>query len=170
MSRTTRKAPSKWNVPAAHGSYDWILRDIRDEVARMTPPPPPTPPADPPRPPRVHIDIEIVHRKPLASPRAGLWGMTILVWLAVIGIVGMLLLSGCTAAHAQPTSWQSHSDGYLTRYQGTDGAGEPWTGTSYQSGFVTYFDANGPHGEQQHCRAWQQSWQSITECDGRAGP
>ena len=53
----------------------------------------------------------------------------------------------------------------LTRYQGIDGNGEPWTGTSYQSGFMTYFDANGPHGEQQHCRSWQQGWQTITECD-----
>jgi len=85
-----------------------------------------------------------------------------------VGIGGGLIVSilaGCTGAHAQPSSWQSHRDGYLTRYQGTDGNGEPWTGTSYQSGFTTYFDANGPHGEQQHCRSWQQGWQTITECD-----
>jgi hypothetical protein len=60
--------------------------------------------------------------------------------------ITLLMALAYTPAHAQPSSWQSHSDGYLTRYQGTDGNGEPWTGTSYQSGFTTYFDANGPHG------------------------
>lgn len=79
--------------------------------------------------------------------------------------ITLLMALAYTPAHAQPSSWQSHSDGYLTRYQGTDGNGEPWTGTSYQSGFTTYFDANGPHGEQQHCRSWQQGWQTINECD-----
>jgi hypothetical protein len=85
--------------------------------------------------------------------------------LILVLIALLVALAGCTGAHAQPSSWQSHRDGYLTRYQGTDGNGEPWTGTSYQSGFTTYFDANGPHGEQQHCRSWQQGWQSVTECD-----
>jgi hypothetical protein len=81
--------------------------------------------------------------------------LTLTLWLIVL----LATLAGCTAAHAQPTSWQSHSDGYLTRYQGIDGNGEPWTGTS---GFTTYFDANGPHGEQQLCRSWQEGWQTIT--------
>ena len=85
--------------------------------------------------------------------------------LILVLIALLVALAGCTGAHAQPSSWQSHRDGYLTRYQGTDGNGEPWTGTSYQSGFTTYFDANGPHSEQQHCRSWQQGWQSVTECD-----
>ena len=82
-------------------------------------------------------------------------------WRLVVFGIGALLAG--TAAQAQPSSWQSHRDGYLTRYQGTDSNGEPWTGTSYQSGFTT--DANGPHGEQQHCRSWQQGWQTINECD-----
>jgi hypothetical protein len=85
--------------------------------------------------------------------------------LVLVLIALLVALAGCTAAHAQPSSWHSHRDGYLTRYQGIDGNGEPWTGTSYQSGFTTYFDASGPHGEQQHCRSWQQGWQTINECD-----
>ena len=164
---STRKPPSKWDTPVRRGEFDWILRDIKDEVARATPPPPPTPPQDPPRPPgqRVRVEVEITQRKPPARSRSGLWGVAILLWLVVAVIVLMALLTGGIAAHAQPSAWQSHRDGYLTRYQGTDSQGEPWTGTSYQSGFTTYFDANGPHGETQHCRSWQQGWQTFTECD-----
>ena len=67
----TRKKLSKWDVAPARGSYDWILRDIKDEVARATPPPPPTPPQDPPRPPRVHVAIELVQRQRPARRRQG---------------------------------------------------------------------------------------------------
>ena len=160
---TTRKPRSKWDVPPAHGSYNWILRDIRDEVARMTPPPPPVPPADPPRQPRVHVAVEIVHRKP-ARPRSNLRDMAIMLWLLVIAILVVAWLTG-GIAHAQPSSWQSYPEGFMTRYQGTDAAGGSWTGTSYRQGFTTYFDANGPHGESRRCRSWEQSWQTITECD-----
>jgi hypothetical protein len=126
---------------------------------------PPQGPLEPPerggRPPRIHIEIEIVDRRRAQQrPPGHRFGtLTLTLWLIVL----LAALAGCTAAHAQPTSWQSHSDGYLTRYQGIDGNGEPWrTGTS---GFTTYFDANGPHGEQQLCRSWQEGWQTITECD-----
>jgi len=127
---------------------------------------PPQGPSEPPerggRPQRIHIEIEIVDRRAQQRPRGNRFGTPTLALLVIVLIAA---LAGCSGAHAQPSSWQSHRDGYLTRYQGTDSRGEPWTGTSYQSGFTTYFDANGPHGEQQHCRSWQQGWQTITECD-----
>ena len=77
-------------------------------------------------------------------------------------IVLLTALAGCTA-HAQPSPWESYRAGFLTMH-GTDADSGQWTDTSYRSGVTTYF-ANGPHGEQQHCRSWQQGWQTITECD-----
>jgi hypothetical protein len=112
----------------------------------------------------VRIDIELVQRRPPQRATGGGYRFgTLTLALLIIGL--LVALAGCAAAHAQPSSWTSHRDGYLTRYQGTDRNGEPWTGTSHESGFTTYFDANGPHGEQQHCRSWQQGWQQFTECD-----
>lgn len=90
---TTRKR-TKFDTPATPGSYDWILRDIRDAVARATPPPPPTPPADPPRPPRVHVAVEITQRKPPTKPNSGLWGVVGMLWLMIAAIVVMALLTG----------------------------------------------------------------------------
>lgn len=48
----------------------------------------------------------------------------------------------------------------MSMHQGTDADGGQRTGQSYGQGFTT-----GPHGEQQHCRSWQQGWQTFTECD-----
>ena len=106
--------------------------------------------------------IEIVDRRAQQRPRGYRFGT---LTLALLILALLAALAGCTAAHAQPSSWQSHREGFMTRYQGTDGQGGQWTGSSYQQGFMTYFDANGPHGETQHCRSWQQGWQTITECD-----
>ena len=92
---TTRKR-TNFDAPATPGSYDWILRDIRDEVARATPPPPPTPPVDPPRPPRVRVEVEIVDKPAMARAqrRQGQWAMAVLLWTIVIGVVGMAWLTG----------------------------------------------------------------------------
>lgn len=92
----TRKPASKWDVPPRRGEYDHLLQDIRDEVARMTPPPPPTPRPDPPRLPRVHVAVEIVDKRALARAkrRQGQWAMAVLLWTVVIVVLGMLWASG----------------------------------------------------------------------------
>jgi hypothetical protein len=59
------------------------------------------------------------------------------IWIIVIAILAVL--AGCAAAHAQPSSWQSYRQGFETRYQGTDGSGGQWTGSSYKQGFMTFF-------------------------------
>jgi hypothetical protein len=76
-------------------------------------------------------------------------------------IVLLAALAGCTA-HAQPSPWESYRAGFLTMH-GTDADadGGQWTDTSYRSGVTTYF-ANGPHGEQRHCRCGNR--------DGRPSP
>jgi hypothetical protein len=84
-------------------------------------------------------------------------GGSFTLWLLVLLLLAAL-------AHAQPTQWQSYREGFLTRYQGTDAQGGSWTGMSYQQGATSYFDASGPDGQQQHCRSWQQGWQTFTEC------
>jgi hypothetical protein len=122
---------------------------------------PPTPPERGGGPQRIHIEIEIVDRRQ-QSPRRGYRFGTMTLWLLLLAVA--LALFGCTA-QAQPTSWQSYREGFVTRHQGTDDQGGQWTGTSYRQGFTTYFDADGPHGEQRHCRSWQQDWQTLTECN-----
>jgi hypothetical protein len=62
-----------------------------------------------------------------------------------------------------PSSWQSYREGFVTRHHGNDHSGGQWTGTSYKQCFTTYFDATGPNGQSQHCRSWQQKWQTFTE-------
>ena len=140
---TTRKPTTQWDAPARRGEYDHLLAEIRNEVARQTPPPPPAPPSDPPRPPRVHVQVEVVQRKPPRPSRSGLWGAAIMVWLVVIAIVVMLLLSGCTAALMQRVPlrhWQSHQTARSeTRHQGTRPTGPAMVravrrGSSYQHG------------------------------------
>jgi hypothetical protein len=98
-----------------------------------------------------------------APQRRGYRFGTLTLTLLIVALFAAL--AGCTAAHAQPTSWQSYRDGFVTRYQGNDQSGGQWTGTSYRQGFTTYLDANGPNGESKHCRSWQQGWQTFTECD-----
>jgi hypothetical protein len=134
---------------------------FRDRVHTV----PPTPPERDGRPLRIVVNIEIIERRRQPPQRAtgGYRFGTVTLTLLIVAL--LLALAGCMPAHAQPSSWQSYREGFMTRYQGSDSNGEPWTGTSYQSGFMTYFDANGPHGETQHCRSWQQGWQTITECD-----
>lgn len=63
-------------------------------------------------------------------------------YLTLLVIVLLAALLGCAQAHAQPSSWQSYREGFMTLYQGTDRDGGQWTGSSYKQGFTTYFDAN----------------------------
>ena len=49
--------------------------------------------------------------------------------------------------------------------QGSGADDGQWAWQSYRQGFATDFDANGPHGERQHSRSWQQGWQTFTECN-----
>jgi hypothetical protein len=125
---------------------------------------PPTPPerSDRGGPHRVHVVIEIIDQRPRQQPRGYRFG-TLTLWVLVIALLAAL--AGCTAAQAQPTSWQSYQQGFTRQYQGTDAAGGQWTGTSYRQGFTTYFDGYGPHGEQQHCRSYELSGTVHTECD-----
>ena len=117
---------------------------------------PPSPPERGDGPRRIVINIEIVDGRKTVSQRYRFGAFTL--WL-----LALLLLAAL--AHAQPTTWQSYQQGFMTRYQGTDAQGGQWTGSSYKQGFTTYFDATGPHGEHQRCRSWQQGWQTFTECD-----
>ena len=125
-------------------------------------PQPPQPPERSGGPRRIRIEIETVQRPQLAQ-RHFCWFGTLTLTLLAIALLAAL--AGCAAAPAQPSSWQSYREGFMTMHQGTDADGGQRTGQSYRQGFTTYFDANGPHGEQQHCRSWQQGWQTFTECN-----
>jgi hypothetical protein len=121
---------------------------------------PPQGPLEPPErgggPRRIRIEIEIIDRRALKPPPNNFWAAPL--WL-------LLFLLLAALAHAQPTSWESHRDGFMTRYQGTDRDGRSWSGTSYKQGFTTYSDFAGPDGQMQRCRSWKQGWQTFTECD-----
>ena len=147
-------------APPRRGAFDYMIQNILDETPRAPPPRPPSPaPRDPPHV-RVVVNIEIVpvqHRRPPRASAGSRWAVAALVWLAVV-----LLLS---AAHAQPTRWESHRQGFMTYGNGTDPHGGVWQSQSYRQGFTTYTDAQGPGGQTQHCRTWQQGWQTFTECN-----
>jgi hypothetical protein len=152
---TKRKKLSKFDVPPARGSYDWILKDIHDEIEKVTPPPPPPePPKEPPRPPRVHVDIEIVDRRYAAPPARKPGGA--LKWLVAFGLIAAAIVG---TAHGE--TWTSHKEGFMTRYQSDQGA----SGSSYKQGFMTYYDMNLPDGSTRHCHSYKQGWQTIMECD-----
>ena len=110
---------------------------------------------------RIHVQIEIVQRQP--PQRRGYRFGTVTLMLLILAMLGAL--AGCTQAMAQPSSWQSHREGFMTRYQGNDRDGGQWTGNSFKQGFTTFSEFNGPHGESTRCRSWQQGWQTFTECD-----
>jgi hypothetical protein len=68
-------------------------------------------------------------------------------------------------AHAQPTHWESYQIGSTTYYSGTDANGGQWTGKSYEQWGTRFSEFDGPRGQKQHCRSWQQGGQTKTECD-----
>jgi len=86
---------------------------------------------------RIHIEIEIVDRR-AAPPKRG---QRFIGWLLLLMLITM-------AAHAQPSSWSSHREGFMTRYSGTDAQGGMWTGKSYELSGTRYFEFNGPRGIQ----------------------
>jgi hypothetical protein len=88
--------------------------------------PPPTPRERGGGPQRIVINIEIVQRHPPQRATGGYRFGTLTMTLLIIGLL-VALLGGCTPAMAQPSSWQSHQDGFMTRYQGTDRDGGQWT-------------------------------------------
>jgi hypothetical protein len=59
--------------------------------------------------------------------------------LALLIIVMLARSPAARPPMRRPLYGQSHQDGFMTRYQGTDRDGGQWTGTSYQQGFTTYF-------------------------------
>ena len=144
------------------GAFDYLLDDIdrerrvrlddviRDAQKNVTPPP-----REPERR-RTHITIELVPTQRPRKPRS--WTGAVIVWT----IVALIWIS---LAHGQPVEWRSIQEGFITRMQGTDRAGGNWTGTSYQQGHVTYFDANGPNGQIVHCTTQKQGFQIVTQCD-----
>jgi hypothetical protein len=67
-----------------------------------------------------------------------------------LGFWLLLFLLFALAAHAQPASWQSYQIGPTTYYSGTDANAGQY---------------DGPRGQTQHCRSWQQGGQTKTECD-----
>ncbi len=85
--------------------------------------------------------------------------------LVLLSLNCTVLALSCTAAHAQPSSWQSYELSGTRYYSGTDQDGGQWTGNSYEQSGTTFSEFNGPHGQSQHCRSWQQGWQTFTECD-----
>ena len=79
------------------------------------------------------------------------------VWL-----LALLLLAAL--AHAQPTSWQSHQEGSITRYQGTDANGGQWTGSSYEQWGKRFYEFTGPDGQTQRCSAYALPGARNAEC------
>jgi hypothetical protein len=98
--------------------------------------------------------IEIVNHRalPRRRPSIGLG-----FWL-------LLFLPFALAAHAQPTHWEGYQIGPTTYYSGTDASGGQWTAKSYEQWGTTFSEFDGPRGQKQHCRSWQQSGQTNTEC------
>jgi hypothetical protein len=76
----------------------------------------------------------------------------------------LLFLLPIFAAHAQPTSWQSYQEGFITYYQGTDANGGRWTGSSYEQWGLRFYEFTGPDGQTQHCRAYSLPGARNTEC------
>jgi hypothetical protein len=122
---------------------------------------PPTPPERGGGPQRIRIEIEIVDRRAPPPPCGYRFG-TVILWLLLLAVA--FALFGSTA-QAQPSSWKSYQEGFVTRYQGTDAQGGQWTGNSYELFGTRHYEFNGPHGASRHCRSWQQDWQTTTECD-----
>ena len=93
---------------------------------------PPQPPERGGGPRRIHVQIEFVDRRSQTPHRRGYRFGTFT--LALLIIVMLATLAGCTAAHAQSglSSWQSYRGRFMTRYQGNDRAGRSWTGSSYK--------------------------------------
>ncbi len=91
---------------------------------------PPQPPERGGGPRRIHVQIEFVNRCSQTPHRRGYRFGTFTLALLIIALLAGL--AGCTAAHAQPTSWQSYREGFITRYQGNDRDGRSWTGSSYK--------------------------------------
>src|SRR6516164_644102 len=82
---------------------------------------------------------------------------TLTWWLTV-------LLLRALAARAQPTEWQSHQEGFVTRYQGTDANGGQWTGSSYQQWGKRFYEFTGPDGQTRRCSASALAGVRNTEC------
>ena len=77
-------------------------------------------------------------------------------------LVVLLLLAALV--HAQPTSWQSYRDGFITRYSGTDANGGKWTGSSYEQWGTRFYEFTGPDGRTQRCSAYELPGARQTEC------
>ena len=103
----------------------------------------------------MHVQVELVQRKPPRPSRSGLWGAAIMVWLVVIVIVVMLLLSGCTAAHADDSAF------HYGHWSDTNG----WHGETRRQGSTTDWTAYGPHGETKHCHQYFVGDQPMTNCN-----
>jgi len=158
--KTARRKLSKLDLPPRRGEFDWILKDIQDEVARQAPPlPPEEPPQRPQRRVVVNIEVNQARRRPGPSrtPWArswSAWKVAVFIWMVVAGVLAL-------ASIGKAETWTSQQQGFTTRYQGSDGS----SGLSYRQGFMEHLEVNRPDGSTQRCRSYQQGFQTITECD-----
>ena len=110
----TRQKP-----PPPRGSFDYLI-----EPVIRAPVPPPLPPEHGGRhPQRIRIEIEITDRRLPPRPQGRFGTITLILLLIAV----LMALAGCTSTRAQPSSWQSYREGFMTMHQGTDAAGGSWT-------------------------------------------
>jgi hypothetical protein len=121
---------------------------------------PPQPPERGGPPLRIHVQIELVDRRPPGGWRRPRFGVLKLLLVLIL----LVAIFGCSA-HAQPTSWSSYPFGSGTNYSGTDARGGEWSGRSYDMGGTTFFDADGPDGQHRHCQSYELGSVTRTTCD-----
>jgi hypothetical protein len=138
----------KTRSPVKPGAFDYLLRDIEqerlvrlDDVIRNEQPPPIPPRREEPPPRRVHIQIDLTE-VPTKKPRRvryRAWGV---VWV----MITLLLLLGVSNGQPLPDP-------------------RPTTTTSYQQGFMTYYETVAPDGRVMRCSSYKEGFNVITRCD-----
>lgn len=111
----TTKPRSKWDVPPRRGEYDHLLKEIRDEMERVPPPP-----DEPPRPPRVTVNIELVDRRQQSPSRSR--RPAVFLWVIVLTILAIAFAHAETTRRTDPPV----DRGYTTRDFG-DGVARTWS-------------------------------------------
>ena len=97
----TRQKP-----PPQRGSFDYLI-----EPVIRAPVPPPLPPEHGGRhPQRIRIEIEITDRRLPPRPQGRFGTITLILLLIAV----LMALAGCTSTRAQPSSWQSYREGFMT--------------------------------------------------------